>query len=962
MRKRITLIFFGVILLIFSSFAQSNDDHKDYINRILDQMADQIDEEKFRDAFELGQLALSTHNENIKKTDTLLGDIFNSLGNVCIDLGEFDNAKEYFDKCLELRLAHFDSTSIQVAMALFSLGLHSDYTNELENALEYYRRAATILKTFLPTSQANLSKTYFNMSICYALLEDYEKAIQYCIKALGSDLSIYGRNHIDVALDYNNLGILYEKIEENNKADIAYNECKKILIELGKDDGLDMARLVFNLGNLSWKRGDFETAMLYLKEVLDIQKRILPSNDRDMIECYWLIGVVNRLMGNSKESIRYLTIALNLAKSNSNIQWEIYQKIHYHFTKAHLANANLEKAQFYLNKAKKVTFPDPSKIATCTNGVKSKVWANLLVLEADLLVAHYEQDKEVEYLHKAQEKYKEALVLGQAKRATFKSEQSKESWLSKRYELFEKAITCQYLLHSESRDEIYLHQAFELAEQSKALLLLDALQKSKATRFSNIPDTLIQKEKELSGVIANLEQQIFESHAATGLDSQTIVLQGELFAWQQEYDSLLLTINKNHPRYFQLLHQRKTLCVTELQQDLDKDHAILQYFVGDSSLFTFFIDHDQVKLNRITLDFPLEEWVKEWRSIVEAYGSIPRKRDDEQRFVDLSLQLFDKLLAPFATQLPEALTVVTDGVLGYLPFEALLVSRPEHLGNYRSYDYLLYHHQLSYTFSNSWSKEIKERTPMRAGSGVLAMAPVFSGSPFASNDRFSKLNMLAFNQQEAEDVVSVWGGKSLTGLNATKPNFYKYAPDYQILHLATHAKANSESGAYSYLAFTEISDSIENEILYARELYEMSIAADLVILSACETGAGELQQGEGVISLARGFSYAGARSIVNTLWPVSDRKSAQLMTNFYKYLQQNFPKDKTLRQSKIDYIQSARDRDAHPFYWAAFVPLGDMAPLEIPTNALLWWSLVFAGLLVLGGLGIRYTLQRPLNI
>ena len=114
------------------------------------------------------------------------------------------------------------------------------------------------------------------------------------------------------------------------------------------------------------------------------------------------------------------------------------------------------------------------------------------------------------------------------------------------------------------------------------------------------------------------------------------------------------------------------------------------------------------------------------------------------------------------------------------------------------------------------------------------------------------------------------------------------------------------------------------QFLYNRDLYNLTLNAEMVVLSACETGIGELQKGEGIISLARGFSYAGAKSIITTLWSINDEKSKELMLSFYSNLKEGQTKDAALRQAKLDFIHKYSHR-AHPFFWAAFIPIGDMS-------------------------------------
>ncbi len=139
-------------------------------------------------------------------------------------------------------------------------------------------------------------------------------------------------------------------------------------------------------------------------------------------------------------------------------------------------------------------------------------------------------------------------------------------------------------------------------------------------------------------------------------------------------------------------------------------------------------------------------------------------------------------------------------------------------------------------------------------------------------------------------------------------------------------------GDYSYLAFAEVKDSIENELLYVRDLYNLQLNADLVVLSACETAQGELQRGEGIISLARAFAYAGAKSIVTTLWVVDDAASKDLMKEFYLQLRKGKAKkntkDAALQAAKLKLVDGKDAVRKHPFFWAGFIAVGDMSAIK----------------------------------
>ena len=196
---------------------------------------------------------------------------------------------------------------------------------------------------------------------------------------------------------------------------------------------------------------------------------------------------------------------------------------------------------------------------------------------------------------------------------------------------------------------------------------------------------------------------------------------------------------------------------------------------------------------------------------------------------------------------------------------------------------------------------------------------------------------LLFNKKEAATVNEIMGGDLLANENATLGNFYKKASAYNILHLATHGKANDKNGDYSYIAFSEINDSISS-YLYAKDLYNLNLNADLVTLSACETGIGELQLGEGIIGQTSAFIYAGAKSLATTLWSIDDAGTSDLMSYFYKNIKSGMRKDIALQKAQLEYLNNSEK--PHPYFWSGFILTGEVTPINNDWSY--WW--------VIGGL------------
>ena len=187
--------------------------------------------------------------------------------------------------------------------------------------------------------------------------------------------------------------------------------------------------------------------------------------------------------------------------------------------------------------------------------------------------------------------------------------------------------------------------------------------------------------------------------------------------------------------------------------------------------------------------------------------------------------------------------------------------------------------------------------------------------------------------------------------------------DYRLIHVAGHAIVDNAQGLNSHIIFTEDSTSTEDQRLEIKELFNIDLQADLVVLSACETGVGKMRKGEGIISLAWGMIYAGAQSVATTLWQVNDQATEKLMTQFYMNLKQGMAKDQALHQAKMTYLSQGDHLSAHPYLWGSFIIVGDHEPVSSPI--LPWWWILggFVGVgVVIGGVRLLRSARNTVGV
>jgi CHAT domain-containing protein len=536
----------------------------------------------------------------------------------------------------------------------------------------------------------------------------------------------------------------------------------------------------------------------------------------------------------------------------------------------------------------------------------------------------------------------QALAALDYQQSTFTEESSKSFHLSKNYPIYEQAISVSLLKADVDHNDTLRQNTFTYTEKSKAALLQAQIKAADALAFAGLPDSLLEQEHNLRINITwrEKQRQSLLDKGLTETDTNTLRISGIIFDLKQQYENLKKRFETEYPDYYRLKYDLSTVSLAYLQDTLlQKDQALLEYFTGDSSLFLFVVRPDTFLVQEVKRDFPLEAWIDSLRfGLYGYYAADKGLRTDSLRLSALNSYirhaqlLQQKLIAPVAAYLPENVILVPDGPLGYIPFDALLTGAPEDSNNFKSYPYLLQQHQFSYTYSATLLREMRDKKHRQEPEkDFAAFAPFYNGdttllaSMYAYDELMRKdLQPLVYSGPEVAAAAKLMKGETIAGSAATEERFTSTAGNYRILHLATHGRADNRVGDYAFLAFTELKDSIENELLYVKDLYNLQLNADLVVLSACETGIGKLQRGEGIISLARAFAYAGAKSIVTSLWSVNDKSTSELMRFFYRELRRGKDKDEALRLARQRLLRESNVRNAHPFFWAAFVPLGDM--------------------------------------
>ncbi len=533
-------------------------------------------------------------------------------------------------------------------------------------------------------------------------------------------------------------------------------------------------------------------------------------------------------------------------------------------------------------------------------------------------------------------------------RQSYQYESSKLNNLEESYERCEHAIAIAIQLWQLTGDASYKRQAFTFAERSRGILLMEAFRKADAENVAGIPKEAQAEESQLQANVALAEERLFQGSLQGVSESELQRLKTTLWNARQTYATWMQQIEAAYPQYYNLKYNFTSVAPEAVQQRLDKDAALLEYFVGTQQIFLFVLTRDHFEVITIEKNFPLEDWVIAMRnSIITHQESGAGQSQSCENYTAHARQLYEKLVAPAGQNrpLPQQLTIIPAGVLAYLPFDALLTKQPSVPCRFNDYPYLLLQHSIGYGYSATLQAALEDMPAGKRNFG--GFAPAFTGA--------GGLAALEYNIPTVEALGKQTKGAIFTGDLASVDLFKKAASDFGILHLATHAQANTTAGNFSFVVLSDGRGGYDS--LFVKDLYLLDLkAASMVVLSACETADGALYKGEGVVSLARAFLYAGARSVLTTFWSINDVANKRLMTTFFEQLKTGASKTEALRQAKLIQIRESDSHDAHPVYWAAFTAIGNDAPIYRTESWMVWAGLGLLGLI--GVVGWRSSFRR----
>ncbi len=868
--------------------------------------------------------------------------LYNNLGGVYIDLGYRLKAKQYLEKALQLKELN-NIAPISAAITHYNLGLINLYFGEYQSALHHFMTAYPGYLEHYGENGARVAQLYTNMGNIHEKLGNIEQAEQYFQRGIAIHLENHGPGYWNLAYPYTNLGALY--VSTGRKAQ-ALNYYLKSL-DLCQKDRKELIRLeALNHGALAQYylgEDNYQLSRSHANQAIAIMQEAFYSEHPRISEFYTTIGQTYAEQGDFEQARAWFDRAIALTvKGYGEVhpqlarlyleQSRIYYQTGNHPKSLNFAQLALKSLDDSFEPTNPMDNPKPDKV------LSERLLIQIVKHKADVYQAHANKENRMENLNSALEQYRLAALVVDHLRRGYLSESAKLFLQNNASEIYQQGIAVSYQLYHLNRDETYLAQAFFFMEKSKSSVLSEALQDAALTAVQGVDPAVIQQESHLHQLVKSLEIKLADAQLEENDSSQTL-LKRDLFRARARVDSLENAIRANYPHYHQLKYDTQVLTLEKATAQIPDKALALSFFEADSSWYLLALARKEsacYQVSKTTL--PIDS-INRFRQNLSNPESDPNQILSDGNLIyrallQETLEKFDGI---------KELIVLPDGLLNYLPLGALsiLSGDTESDPHYLVQDYAI-------SYRNSLTLQSSLPRGYSYQQLYVGFAPNYEGEAHQLTLR-EPLSPLKGARAEVERAGSLFKGSQFLDQQATEHEFKNNNTSAAILHLAMHAQIDDEDPMRSRLLFTRESDTLEDGSLNAYEIYQLSLDAELAVLSACNTGIGKINKGEGVMSLSRAFMYAGCPNIVMSLWQAQDQATGQIMYTFFENLKKGLPKHEALQEAKLHFLASADPYKAHPANWATFVLLGDHQPLSRPNKPWLWIGLA-ALTLVLAGL------------
>jgi CHAT domain-containing protein/tetratricopeptide (TPR) repeat protein len=875
--------------------------------------------EKYQSALPLFQAAGDTYRFAIAHL---------RLGIAYFSLNEFRAARQFFEVTLKLAVTLGDRR-LEAGTETY-MGGTLEILGDVAKAREHQQQALKLARENGPrVAEGNALS---NIGKIYNDLADWQKALEYYQQALPIFKSLnLAQNE---AITLNNIGIAYEQSGEYQKASDYLQQALPLLRTAGNKNS--EAYTLLNIGRVYRQMSQYEKAFDYYSQAQAIQRET--GNRAQSGETLNEIGIAYAAQEQYEKALDYHRQSLEIQRAAGNVRREAM--VLTNLGTAYNGLKQPEKAAEQFNSALVIlrSIDDLANAAMALEGL-----------------ARAEEQRG--FIASARTYIEQSLALRETVRSRSGSLELRASYRATIERAYEFYIDLLMQQHAVNPQHGYDAEALQASERGRARSLLEQLSEARIDIREGVDVALIEKERDLAQTLNAKAQREMQLKARRGSNDEIAALHKEIGALEDEYQQVQAAIRKRSPQYSALV-QPQPLDLKGIQQQLDPDTVLLQYALGERRSYVWAVTqnglHSYVLPKRADVE-PVAREVYESlvaRSVVKSLETPAQRRTRIARadanFQDAAERLSRLILFPANSQLTKKrLVVVADGALQYVPFAALSVAS--------SYRPLVFDHELvSLPSASAFAvqrQNLKDRAPAPKSVAVVA-DPVFS----MSDARFKtgaqaqasaeptatriiehlqgiakgqlSIPRLPFTRWEADQILAVApSDRSLKAVDFNASRSIATGGElskYRYVHFATHGYLDTSRSNLSAIVLSLFDEQgkPQDGFLRTHDIYNLKLPAELVVLSACETGLGKDVTGEGLEGLTRGFMYAGARSVIVSLWNVNDKATAALMQRLYVgMLRSGKTPAAALRAAQIEMLRTRQWQS--PYFWAPFVMQGE---------------------------------------
>lgn len=905
-------------------------------------------------------------------------------------LGDFEEALSNFEKVYQLREKVYGLNSFKLAPPLINIGIQYKSLGNLDKAIESYKKAELLYVNNFGNEYSELGTVYINLGNIYKLNGDYIKALEYqknAYRVLRKDSVKYISNFQDskyniaetqLKLGFNAEAIRYTQTNLKTTSPQLRPLMYDLIASAYRNEGMfDLSEKNYLLAIKSWVdlygADNVELATTYLSysSFLISQKEY----DKALVFSSKAKSIALKYFG--EKSTAFAEVLSNFGDYYYMRNLEARQIDDFRTQRKKYLNDAIRYYQkavvslvdsFHTNDP----FVDPAlKNVISDIQMVEAFKKKALAMEklADIYLSEFDNEKSFKYYDASLNALIKATQLIHRLQIGFENEESKYFLSQNQESTFYEAIKIAYKLYKQTRKQEYLNLAFEFSERSKASNLLASVKDMKAKVFGGIPDSLLRKENYYKSYIATYTSLLFEVNHTAKPDSQKVNLySSKIFKFNEEYNKLIESFERSYPRYYAFKYENKVIGIKEVQSKISTRQALVEFYVKEpedsessGELYRFVITNDSVNFSMEKINSTYLKNIQTVHDFLVNPNYLYTKKKDFVNYAVSGYGLYEILLKPIANKISgKDLTIIPHDKLSYIPFDALISQMPDtSLMNFRNLNYLIKDYVVNYSYSATLLYDYFDQKKVTSKSLLIFSPEYIAKEPRIVPETNKKyfLNPLPGAAYEVKAISKYMKADAFVGNYAQENSFKDKSSQFDILHLAMHTIINDSLPMFSKLVFSRPeSKSSDDGYLNTYEIYNMKLNARLAVLSACETGSGKLQKGEGVMSMARGFIYAGCPAIVMTLWQVEDKSGVKIMEDFYYYLSKGKRKDVSLRMAKLNHLESSDPLTSHPHYWLGYVSIGNPEPLFASKNIYFVIIILAAILLILAD---RYFRKKP---